>query len=180
MKKKLLLLCAFCFLAGKTAAQNPSFDFGPGAVISVGFQDEWALDVRTHYRAREKWIFSGEYNLFFRRDVTSQNTESFTEIALTANYKLFDISGISVYGGIGYTGNNFDVNESDPDTSTLYFETGNINHGAQIKFLGILPLGKRIKLFSELNLKSFGRRYDTFAFGLLYSIPTGPSFADGR
>ncbi len=167
------------FICKNSTAQTPSFDFGPGAVVSVGFQEEWALDVRAQYGSGKKWTYLAEYNLFFRRDVTAQNTETFGEIALTANYELFKISGISFSGGIGYTVNSFNMNERDPDTSNLFFESGRYNHGAQLKFLGILPLGDRIKLFSDLNLKSFGRRYDTFSFGLLYSIQVGPSEEGG-
>ena len=169
--KKIFLLFGFCIFFFQNATAQRAFDFGAGAVISVGFQEEWGVDVRGHYHINENWGFSGEYNLFFRRDVTAQNTETFSEITLNANYKLMEIMGISVFGGIGYAANNFDMNDRDPDTSKLYFETGKYNHGAQIKFLGNLPLGKHIKVFAELNLKSFGRRYDTFAFGLLYSIP---------
>lgn len=168
--KLLFLYCCILFL-GKASAQTASLDFGAGAIISVGFQDEWGIGIRSHYHTHEKWGFSGEYNIFFRRDVTAQNTETFKEVVVSANYKLMEILGVSIFGGLGYTGNNFELNERDPDTSTLYLESGNFNHGAQLKLLGNLPLGTHMKLFAEMNLKSFGRRYDTFAFGLLYSIP---------
>lgn len=171
MTSKLFVFCSCLFFFGKATAQTASLDFGAGAVISVGFQDEWGIGVRSHYHTNEKWGFSGEYTIFFRRDVTAQNTETFNEVLVSANYKLMEILGVSIFGGLGYTGNNFELNERDPDTSTLYLESGNFNHGAQIKFLGNLPLGTHMKLFAEMNLKSFGRRYDTFAFGLLYSIP---------
>ena len=172
---KILFLLFCVFLHQNSTAQTPSIDFGPGAVISVGFQEEWALDVRAQYQTAKKWNFSGEYNLFFRRDVTSQNTETFGEIAFTANRELFRIFGIDIFWGIGYVANDFEMNENDPDTSNLFFESGRFNHGAQLKFSGILSWGDRIKLFSDLNLKSFGRRYDTFSFGLLYSIQVGRS-----
>ncbi|HET8838547.1 MAG TPA: hypothetical protein VFM82_06075, partial [Flavobacteriaceae bacterium] len=180
MLKNYVLLFGFCvFFIENSASQTPSFDFGPGAVISVGFQEEWAMNVRAQYHTGKKWVYLAEYNLFFRRDVASQNTETFGEVALTANYELFEFQGVSIYGGIGYTVNSFIINEHDPDTSNLYLAGGRFNHGAQLKFLGILPLGDRIKLFSDLNLKSFGRRYDTFSFGVLYSIQVGRSEAGG-
>lgn len=162
----LLLLWSF----GEAKAQFSSFDFGAGTAISVGYQDEWALGVRAHYH-QEGWSYLGEYNLFFRRDVTSQNTHTFNEIAVSANYYLTDLFGISIFSGLGYVGNNFDINENDPDTSKLYVESGNFNHGLQLKFLGNIAFSARVKLYAEINFKSFGRRYDTFAFGLLYSIP---------
>lgn len=168
---RLVLVFFTLFLSfGEAKAQFYSFDFGAGSAISVGYQDEWAVGVRAHYH-RGEWSYLGEYNLFFRRDVTSQNTHTFNEVALGANYYLTDFFGISLFAGLGYVGNNFDINQNDPDTSKLYLESGNFNHGAQLKFLGNLPLGKRIKLYAEMNFKSFGRRYDTFAFGLFYSIP---------
>lgn len=180
MSKNYLLLFGFCvFVIQNSVSQTPSFDFGPGAVISVGFQEEWAMNVRAQYQTEKKWLYLAEYNLFFRRDVASRNTETFGEVALSFNYELFEFQGIFIYGGIGYTGNSFNINERDPDTSNLYFESGRFNHGAQLKFLGILPLSDRIKLFSDLNLKSFGRRYDTFSFGVLYCIPVGPSRPGG-
>lgn len=167
---KLIPFLFFIFCLEKAKAQTPAFDFGAGTAISVGFQDEWAVGVRTHYHWN-RWSGLAEYNLFFQRDATSQNTAHFNEIALGVNYYLTGILGISVSAGLGYVGNNFDLNENDPDTSTLYFKSGNFNHGAQLKLLGNIPLGKRIKIYAEMNFKSFGRRYDTFAFGLLYSIP---------
>lgn len=136
----------------------------------MGFQEEWAVGVRAHFH-QEKWSYLGEYNLFFRRNITAQNTETFSEVAIGANYYLTKLLGFSIYAGLGYVGNNFDINENDPDTSNLYLESGSFNHGAQLKFLGNLPLSQRVKLYAEMNFKSFGRRYDTFAFGLLYSIP---------
>lgn len=175
----LLLLCFSIFFFKNATAQIPSIDFGTGAVISVGFQEEWAIGLRAKYHSRKKWSYLGEYNLFFRRDVTAQNTETFGEVALTLNHKLLKINKINIYLGIGYVANNFNMNKMDPDTSGLFIKNGNFNHGAQLKFSGNLPIGKRLKLFADLNLKSFGRRYDTFSFGLLYSIQVGNSNGGG-
>lgn len=149
-----------------------AIDFGGGATLSVGLQDEWAVNMRAQYHEEKQWSYLAEYNLFFRRDVTTQNTETFSEFAASINYQLLEFGKISILGGLGYTANNFEMNKKDPDASNLFFETGKLNHGAQLKFLGFLPLGKAFKLFAELNLKSFGRRYDTFTFGLIYRIQT--------
>ncbi len=147
-----------------------AFDFGGGATVSVGLQDEWAVNMRAQYHQDRAWSYLAAYNLFFRRDVTTQNTETFSEFGASVNYKLLTIEPITILGGLGYTLNNFEMRKNHPDTSNLFFETGNFNHGAELKFLGYLPIGKAFRLFAEFNLKSFGRRYDSFTFGLVYRI----------
>lgn len=168
---KLSFLILICCLLGifKVNAQD-ALDFGLGAAISVGYQDEWAADLRMGYE-HNSWNYLAEYNLFFRRDVTSQNTDTYNEIGLSLNYKLIDFSEIHIFGGLGYVGTNFPLNKKDPGATNLFFKTGNFKNGFQVKFFGFLPFNGRLKLFSEMNFKSFGRRYDTFAFGLLYRIP---------
>lgn len=159
------LLCGFFGNA------QQALDFGVGSSISVGLQEEWSVNLRGGYEY-DRWNFVGEYDLFFRRDVTTQNTETYTGIGVSGNYRILEISAINVFGGFGYTGNNFPMDKRNPNTTNIWVSSGDFNHGFELKFIGVLPLGK-LQLFSAMNFKSFGRRYDTFTFGLLYSIPQG-------
>jgi len=164
------IIVVFALFGGFSAFAQKALDFGIGSTISIGLQDEWAVHLKSQYHFNEKWSVFTDYNLFFRRDVVAQNTENFHEFALGANYQLFNVQTLEIYGGLGYLVNNFPIQENNPDTSDLYFTTGNLNHAAEIKFLGTLPIGEKIHLFSEINFKSFGKRYDTFSFGLIYRI----------
>jgi hypothetical protein len=167
LKKAIIIIALF---GGFSALAQKALDFGLGATISIGLQDEWAVHLKSQYHFNKKWSAFADYNLFFRRDVIAQNTENFHELGLGVNYQLFNIQTLEIYGGLGYLVNNFPIQDNNPDTSDFFITTGNSNHAAEIKFLGTLPIGDKIFIFSEINFKSFGKRYDTFSFGLIYRI----------
>jgi len=121
LKNKLfgcLLFCMLCFFSNRSFGQQDTFDFGVGPFISVGLQQEWAIQL----------------------------------------------------GGLGYVLYLEPINKSGSDTTTFFINSGDVSHGLQLKFNGRLPLSERLYLFAEYNFKSFGKRFDTFGFGLLYSI----------
>ena len=169
-KLKKVFVILITLLGGFSCYAQKSIDFGLGTSVSIGFQNEWALQLKSQYHFQEKWALYADYNLYFRRDVEAQNTEKYHEFGLGANYKIISFSNIDLYGGAGYLVNNFPIQNNNPDTSNLYFTTGSLNHSAQLKLAGTYPLGKKTLIYSELNIKSLGRRYDTFAFGLIYRL----------
>ncbi|WP_223148895.1 hypothetical protein [Aquimarina sp. RZ0] len=149
--------------------ESGSVDFGVGAVISVGLQEEVGFDIRFQYTSpTQKTTYIGEYNRYFIKEF--ENTEVYNELAFSYNIRLIHWETLSITGGIGYVGNDYRVLARAEDTSNLFFSTGDINHGAALKFRGIYNITTPIHIFAELNLKSFGKRYDTFAFGLTYSL----------
>lgn len=164
------ILLIIALFGGFTAFSQKAIDFGLGATISTGLQDEWGIHLKSQYHFNEKWSTYAEYNLFFRRDVIAQNTETYHGFGVGANYQLMKISTVKIYTGLGYTANNFPIDKQNPDTSNLFFTTGSLNHAAQLKFLGTLPLGERLHLFAEYNIRTFGKRYDTFTFGFIYRL----------
>ncbi|MBW2962582.1 hypothetical protein [Mesonia aestuariivivens] len=155
---------------GFSASAQHALDFGLGASVNVGLQNEWAVQLKSQYHFNEKWSLFADYNLFFRRDVNTQNTEKYHEIALGGSYHVIHYQSIKIYTGLAYVFNDFPIQENNPDTSSLYKNSGTVNHLAKIQLLGTLPLGEKVLLFSEINLKSAGRRYDTFSFGLIYRL----------
>ena len=169
-KLKNFLFILSLFIGGFSAFSQQAVDFGLGANISTGLQDEWGVHLKSQYHLNEKWNLYGEYNLFFRRDVIAQNTETYHAFGLGANYQIFQVSTANIYAGLGYVANNFPIDERNPDTTELFVSTGNINHAANLKLMGILPLGEHLHLFAEYNIRSFGKRYDTFTFGFIYRL----------
>ncbi|GAA0871282.1 hypothetical protein GCM10009117_04280 [Gangjinia marincola] len=142
-----------------------------GTLISVGLQDEWAISVGAIFTPKEKVDFRAAYNLYFRRDVRNQNAENFHEVLATVQTKLIDLLGFEIDGGVGYVGNNFFINENARDTATFFVQSGDFNHGLVLNFTGVYQLSYRLSLYAEYNFKSFGKRFDTFGFGLRYTIP---------
>ncbi|MHA7058230.1 hypothetical protein ACWGOQ_0013490 [Aquimarina sp. M1] len=149
--------------------ERGSVDFGLGAVISVGLQEEVGFDIRFQYTTSTKIsTYIVEYNRFFIKEF--ENTEVYNDLGISYNVRLLNWQRLSVTAGIGYVGNDYEVLSRAEDTSNLFFSTGSFNHGAGLKFRGLYHINTPIHIFIELSLKSFGKRYDTFAFGLTYSL----------
>ncbi len=170
MLNKLLLFSVLLFSSNVFSQyENGSIDFGLGAVISVGLQEEVGFDIRFQYTSQtQKDSYIAEYNRYFIKEF--ENTEVYNELGVSYNIRLIHWETLSITGGLGYVGNDYRVLSRAEDTSNLFFSTGNFNHGAVLKFRGLYHLTTPIHIFAELNLKSFGRRYDTFAFGITYSL----------
>lgn len=172
MKFCTLMLGLFFFgFTIKTYSQydRGSIDFGLGVAISVGLQEEIGFDIRAQYTSANKiTAYILEYNRFFRK--YAENTEVYNEFAVSYNARLWDWERFNITGGVGYIGNDYIILNKAEDTSGLFFTTGNFNHGAQFKLRGIYRVDTSIHLFVEGNLKSFGRRYDSFIFGVTYAL----------
>lgn len=149
--------------------ERGSIDFGLGAVISVGLQEEAGFDVRFQYTnpTKIKTVIA-EYNRFFVKEF--ENTEVYNELAASYNLRLFHWETLSITAGVGYVVNDYQVLSRARDTSNLFFSTGDVNHAGFLKLRGLYNITTPIHVFAELNLKSFGKRYDTFIFGLTYSL----------
>ncbi|MDH7444462.1 hypothetical protein [Aquimarina sp. 2201CG14-23] len=171
MMKKILAITIF-LVSLNMFSQNyerGSVDFGLGAVISVGLQEEAGFDIRFQYTSSsQKTTYLGEYNRFFVKEF--ENTEVYNEFGLSYNIRLIHWETLSITGGVGYVINDYEVLSRAEDTSDFFFSTGDINHAGFLKFRGLYNITTPIHIFVELNLKSFGKRYDTVIFGLTYSL----------
>ncbi|GAA3522143.1 hypothetical protein GCM10022393_40850 [Aquimarina addita] len=169
--KRLFFLVFFLFywISYTQQFEHGSVDFGLGAVISVGLQEEVGFDIRFQYTTpNQKNTYLTEYNRFFVREL--ENTEVYNEFGITYNIRLIHWESLSITGGAGYIGNDYRVLSRAEDTSSLFFTTGNFNHAAFLKFRGLYQVTNPIHVFAEFNLKSFGKRYDTVILGLTYSL----------
>ncbi|GAA3629693.1 hypothetical protein [Flavivirga jejuensis] len=164
----LTLIWFICFFSFSQHYENGSIDFGVGAVISVGLQEEVGFGVRLQYQSSTNTqTYIAEYNRFFVKEF--ENTEVYNEFGITYNVRLMYWDAFSITGGVGYIGNDYRILSRAEDTSSLFFSTGNFNHAAALKFRGLCHINP-IHVFVEFNLKSFGKRYDTVIFGLTYSL----------
>ncbi|TGV01491.1 hypothetical protein [Flavivirga rizhaonensis] len=164
----LTLIWFVCFCSFSQDYENGSVDFGVGAAISVGLQEEVGFDMRLQYQpSTKKSTYIAEYNRFFVKEF--ENTEVYNEFGITYNIRLMHWNALSITGGVGYIGNDYKILSRAEDTSSLFFSTGNFNHAAALKFRGLYDINP-IQVFVEFNLKSFGKRYDTVILGLTYSL----------
>ena len=110
-----------------------------------------------------------EYNRIFSLD---KNTESngYNEIALGTNLILFNWYPTTITAGMAYIGNDDPTFQSKENNATLSFQTGDLNHGVQIKLRALHHITKAIHLFGEFNIKSLGSDYHTFLIGASYNF----------
>lgn len=167
---KCLVLCILlCQTVFSQQFEHGSIDMGMGALLSVGLQEETGFDIRVQYTSTsQKNSVTGEFNRYFRKEF--ENTETFNEAIITYNRRIYQWETIRFTGGVGYALNNYPLATNATDTSNLFFTTGSLNHGANLKLQGSILLIEPVSLFVEVNAKSFGRRYDTVAFGLVYVL----------
>ena len=151
-------------------------DFGLGGVISVGVQEETGFDVRLQYTSVNKRnVYIAEYNRFYSRlarveDRRSDIPESFNEFGFSYTTRIVCLKPVTFFGGIGYVANDYEVLSNARDTSNLFIQGDSYNHGLQIKLRGVYTFLEKLNIFSEINFKSFGRRYDTVVLGISYSL----------
>ncbi|SEL80289.1 hypothetical protein SAMN04487910_3301 [Aquimarina amphilecti] len=107
-------------ISSQDSYENGSIDFGLGAVISVGLQEEVGFNIRSQFTSStKKSTYIVEYNRFFIKEF--ENTEVYNDFGVAYNVRLIHWESLSVTGGIGYVGNDYEVLSKAEDTSNLFF-----------------------------------------------------------
>ncbi|MDY8134121.1 hypothetical protein [Aquimarina sp. 2201CG5-10] len=170
MKRFLFLILALCIAAPVFAQYEVSaVNYGLVAIKNFGFQNEIGLGGRIEYAPNCYTTYMGEYNRLFSVGA-DESVEGYNELALGVNLILFNWYPTTITGGMGYIGNDSSIFESIEDEAFLGFRTGDFNHGAQIKIRALHQISTPVHIFAEFNLKSLGRRYDTFLIGFSYDF----------
>ncbi len=168
--KKLLFLFLLSYSIFSSAQYDPgATNYGLVAIKSFGLDSEVGLGARVEYAFNCYTTFMGEYNRAFAVE-SNDDYEGFNELALGVNLILFNWYPTTITAGMGYIGNDSDFFEEIEDDAFLGIRSGNFNHGAQIKIRALHQVSIPIHIFAELNLKSLGRRYDTFLIGFSYDF----------
>jgi hypothetical protein len=144
-------------------------NYGLVAAKSFRLENELALGARIEYAFNCYTTFLGEYNRSFAIDA-DQEYEGYNELAVGVNLILFNWYPTTITVGIGYMGNDSDKFEAIEKDAFLGFRTGSFNHGAQIKIRALHQISVPVHIFAEFNVKSLGRRYDTFMVGFSYDF----------
>lgn len=169
MKIFVFLITCLCGIYTSNAQYDPgAVNYGLVAIKSIGLEDEVGLGARVEYAFNCYTTFIGEYNRSFTLDDSTY--EGHNELALGVNLILFNWYPTTITAGIGYAGNDSSLFEEIEDEAFLGFRTGSFNHGAQIKIRALHQLSRYVHIFGEFNLKSLGRRYDTFLIGFSYDF----------
>ncbi len=144
-------------------------NYGLVAAKSFALENELAIGGRVEYAFNCYTTFMGEYNRTFALGADKEY-EGFNELALGVNLILFNWYPTTITAGMGYVGNDSSIFRDIEDEAFLGFSTGNFNHGAQIKIRALHQISTPVHIFAELNVKSLGRRYDTFLIGFSYDF----------
>ncbi|EZH72900.1 hypothetical protein ATO12_22490 [Aquimarina atlantica] len=170
MRRILLLTSLLCIPYISSAQYDPgATNYGFAAAKSFGLENELALGARIEYAFNCYTTFLGEYNRSFAIGA-DEEYEGYNELAIGVNLILFNWYPTTITAGIGYVGNDSEEFEAIEEDAFLGFRTGSFNHGAQIKIRALHQISIPVHIFVELNVKSLGRRYDTFMVGFSYDF----------
>ncbi len=170
MKKFLFAIFALLFTVHVSAQYDPgAINYGFVGIKNFGLDNEIGLGARVEYAFNCYTTFIGEYNRSFAIGA-DDDYEGYNELAIGVNLILFNWYPTTITAGMGYTGNDSGIFEDIEDEAFLGITTGNFNHGAQIKIRALHQISTPVHIFAELNVKSLGRRYDTFLIGLSYDF----------
>ncbi len=164
-----LIMLSFNFYTISAQYDPGAVNYGFVAIKSFGLENEMGLGTRVEYAFNCYTTFIGEYNRTFAIGATDAY-EGFNELAIGVNLILFNWYPTTITAGMGYVGNDSGIFEDIEDEAFLGFRTGNFNHGAQIKIRALHQVSIPVHIFAELNVKSLGRRYDTFLVGFSYDF----------
>ncbi|WP_108866275.1 hypothetical protein [Aquimarina aquimarini] len=169
--KRILFLIIPIFISNTISAQyDPgATNYGFIAAKNLGAANELTLGGRVEYAFNCYTTFIGEYNRSFTISATDAY-EGYNELAVGVNLILFNWYPTTITAGMGYIGNDSSFFETIEDEAFLGIRTGNFNHGGQIKLRALHQITIPVHIFAELNIKSLGRRYDTFLIGFSYDF----------
>lgn len=169
MKKIVVFVFLVSFAFTATAQYDPgAINYGFVGIKSFHSENETGLGIRLEYASNCYTTFIGEYNRLF--SIGEEEVEGYNELALGVNLILFNWYPTTITAGLGYMGNDSAVFEDIEDDAFLGFRTGDFNHGVQIKIRALHQISIPVHIFAELNVKSLGRRYDTFLIGFSYDF----------
>ncbi|MCK8521988.1 hypothetical protein M0D21_10445 [Aquimarina sp. D1M17] len=166
---QLILVLLFCVHTAVAQYDPGAVNYGFVGIKSFGLQNEVGVGARVEYAFNCYTTFIGEYNRSFSVG-DEEEYEGFNELAFGVNLILFNWYPTTITAGMSYVGNDSDFFEEIEDEAFLGFRTGNFNHGAQIKLRALHQVSIPVHIFAELNIKSLGRRYDTFLIGFSYDF----------
>ncbi|GAA3522137.1 hypothetical protein GCM10022393_40840 [Aquimarina addita] len=146
-----------------------AMNYGFSVIKSFHSLNETGAGVRLEYASNCYTTFIGEYNRLFSVG-TKEDVESYNELALGVNLILFNWYPTTITAGLGYIGNDSTAFEEIEEDAFLGFRTGDLNHGVQIKIRALHQISVPVHIFAEFNVKSLGRRYDTFLVGFSYDF----------
>ncbi len=170
MKQYFLLVMTLGFSYMSYGQYDPGVtNYGLTMAKNLGLENEVSGGVRIEYAYNCFTTYIGEFNRSFA--VSPEDVyEGYNELAFGVNIIAFNWYPTTITAGMGYIGNDSSVFESIEDEAFLAFRTGDFNHGAQIKLRALYQVNSPIHIFTELNIKSLGRRYDTFLIGFSYDF----------
>ncbi|WP_378187055.1 hypothetical protein ACE939_01740 [Aquimarina sp. W85] len=164
----LLLLCStLCH-----AQYEPnSLNFGLSVNKNFGLANELGAGARVEYAPNCFTTYLAEFTHQFMILADKEDKQSgYSELAFGVNLILFNWYPTTITAGIGYVGNNESSLDERVDKAFLVLQSGNLNHGAQIKLRALYQFTVPVHIYAEFNIKSLGRRYDTFTIGFNYDF----------
>ena len=170
--QKYVMSC-FILLSMATYSQydNGSITFGTGVLLSIGLQEELGFHASVQYNDnQQKFGYKATYNRYFVKASDPIASDYLNELGLDFMFKLFEIKSVRFVGGAGYIVNDYKLLRNGRDATEFFINTGRYNHGLQLSAMATYAITETFGTFAGIQFKSFGKRYDTFNFGLTYTI----------
>lgn len=163
------ILALFCYTWYGNAQYIPQgWNYGLGAVANIGEQQQFGFSPRVEYAPTCYTSYLLAYDYYF--SLTNPQKEGVHELSFGVNTILFNFEPTYITVGLGYMVNTSTAFEEMQKEALLFFTSGAINHGLQMKLRALIRISLPMHFFMELNVKSLGRYYDTVAIGLLYDF----------
>ena len=130
----------------------------------IGFSPrvEYAPTCYTSYMATYGYQFSLTENAL--------TSSGFHEFSFSVNTILFNLEPVYITVGGGYMFNTSPAFDEKDTEAILFFKTGTINHGLELKLRALIRVKLPIHIFAEINIRSLGRLYDNIGVGVLYDF----------
>lgn len=152
------------------AQYNPgAFHYGVVGIKGFESTSEFGAGIRAEFAYNCYNTFMLEYNRMVFLSNDNENSD-YNEIALGTNLILFNWYPTTITAGMGYIGNDDPTFQNKENNAVLSFQTGDFNHGVQIKVRALHHITRAIHLFGEFNIKSLGSDYHTFLIGASYDF----------
>ena len=170
MKKSLLCVCIYCISYAAIAQYDPvAVNYGVVTTKNLGNANELGAGVRIEYAYNCSTTYMAEYTRMFSLG-GEESADGYNELALGVNLILFNWYPTTITAGFGYVVNDSSFYQEVKGDNSIGISSGDLHHGAQIKLRALHEVTSSIHIFGELNIKSLGRRYDTFLIGFSYDF----------
>ncbi len=165
-----IILGIFIGLVMQLEAQYIPQGVNYGIAATGSFREETLLGFspRVEYAPTCYTSYMATYGYLF--PIADSTVDGIHEFSFSVNTILFNFEPTYITVGAGYMFNTSSTFDEKDNEAILFFKTGDINHGLELKLRALIRLKLPLHVFAEMNIRSLGREYDTIGVGILYDF----------